>query len=95
MVLGQGQEDAAHAELGDDGGRARRSGCATSTSCCWRSGSRCELARVFWYAWATLDNGSPNSFDYSGLLQYRPDGTFRAKPALGAFRAVALAAERR
>jgi Beta-galactosidase len=54
-----------------------------------------KLARVFWYAWATLDNGSPNSFDYSGLLQYRPDGTFRAKPALGAFRAVALAAERR
>jgi hypothetical protein len=54
-----------------------------------------KLARVFWYAWATLDNGSPNSFDYSGLLQYRPDGTFRAKPALGAFRTVALAAERR
>jgi hypothetical protein len=54
-----------------------------------------RLARVFWYAWATLDNGSPNSFDYSGLLQYRPDGTFRAKPALGAFRAVARAAEAR
>ena len=54
-----------------------------------------RLARVFWYTWATVDNGSPNSFDYSGLLQYRPDGTFRAKPALAAFRAVALAAERR
>ncbi len=54
-----------------------------------------KLARVFWYAWATLDNGSPNSFDYSGLLQYRPDGTFRAKPALGAFRAVTRAAEGR
>jgi hypothetical protein len=54
-----------------------------------------KLARMFWYTWATLDNGSPNSFDYSGLLQYRSDGTFRAKPALGAFRAVALAARRR
>ncbi len=54
-----------------------------------------KLARVFWYTWATLDNGSPNSFDYSGLLQYRPDGTFRTKPALGAFRAVAQAAEAR
>lgn len=54
-----------------------------------------KLERVFWYAWATLDNGSRNSFDYSGLLQYRPDGTFRAKPALSAFRAVALAAEGR
>jgi hypothetical protein len=48
-----------------------------------------RLARVFWYTWATVDNGSKNSFDYSGLLQYRPDGTFRAKPALAAFKAVA------
>jgi hypothetical protein len=53
-----------------------------------------RLQRVFWYTWATLDDGSPNSFDYSGLLQYRPDGTFRAKPALAAFTAVAKAAER-
>jgi hypothetical protein len=53
-----------------------------------------KLARVFWYSWATLDNGSPNSFDYSGLLQYRPDGIFRAKPALAAFRAVTKAAAR-
>jgi hypothetical protein len=53
------------------------------------------LAKVFWYTWATVDNGSPNSFDYSGLLQYRPDGSFRAKPALGAFRAVARAAQTR
>lgn len=50
-----------------------------------------RLARVFWYTWATVDNGSKNSFDYSGLLQYRPDGTFRAKPALAAFKAVAKA----
>jgi hypothetical protein len=53
-----------------------------------------RLARVFWYSWATLDNGSKNSFDYSGLNQFRTDGTFRAKPSLAAFKAVALAAER-
>jgi hypothetical protein len=53
-----------------------------------------NLARVFWYSWATVDNGSPNSFDYSGLNQWRPDGTFRAKPALAAFRSVALSAEK-
>jgi hypothetical protein len=47
-----------------------------------------RLARIYWYTWATVDNGSPNSFDYSGLLQWRPDGTFRAKPALAAFRSV-------
>jgi hypothetical protein len=52
-----------------------------------------RLARVYWYAWATLDNGSKNSFDYSGLNQYRGDGTFRAKPALAAFKAVVKAAK--
>ncbi len=52
-----------------------------------------RLARVYWYTWATVDNGSPNSFDYSGLLQARPDGTFRAKPALAAFRAVVKGAK--
>jgi len=51
-----------------------------------------RLARIFWYTWATVDNGSNNSFDYSGLNQFRPDGTFRAKPALAAFRTVAKAA---
>lgn len=52
-----------------------------------------RLARVYWYTWATVDNGSPNSFDYSGLNQFRPDGTFRAKPALRAFRAVVKSAK--
>jgi hypothetical protein len=50
-----------------------------------------RLERVFWYTWATVDSGSPNSFDYSGLNQFRSDGTFRAKPALAAFRTVARA----
>lgn len=53
-----------------------------------------RLERVFWYTWATVDDGSPNSFDYSGLVQALPDGTYRAKPALASFRRVALAAER-
>jgi hypothetical protein len=48
-----------------------------------------RLQRVFWYTWATLDNGSPNSFDYSGLNQFQADGTFRAKPSLAAFRSIA------
>ncbi|WP_445150042.1 hypothetical protein [Baekduia sp. Peel2402] len=52
-----------------------------------------RLARVYWYTWATVDNGSPNSFDYSGLLQWRPDGTFRAKPALAAFKSVVKSAK--
>jgi hypothetical protein len=59
-----------------------------------RDRRKLRLARVYWYTWATVDNGSPNSFDYSGLLQWRPDGTFRAKPALAAFKAVVRAARR-
>jgi Beta-galactosidase len=53
-----------------------------------------RLARVYWYTWATVDDGSKNSFDYSGLFQFRPDGTFRAKPAFAAFQSVARSAER-
>jgi hypothetical protein len=58
-----------------------------------RDRKKLRLARVYWYTWATVDDGSKNSFDYSGLNQYRPDGTFRAKPALAAFKAVVRAAK--
>jgi hypothetical protein len=57
-----------------------------------RDRRRLRLARVFWYTWATVDNGSPNSFDYSGLRAAVPGGGFRDKPSLGAFRAVVKAA---
>jgi hypothetical protein len=57
-----------------------------------RNRARLRLVRVFWYTWATVDRGSINSFDYSGLNQALPDGAFRAKPALGAFRAVTRSA---
>jgi hypothetical protein len=53
---------------------------------------RLRLARVFWYTWATVDDGSTNSFDYSGLRTLRPGGGFADKPALAAFRAVTAAA---
>lgn len=58
-----------------------------------RNRRKLRLQRVFWYTWATVDRNSPNSFDYSGLNQWQANGTFRAKPALGAFRKVALRAE--
>jgi hypothetical protein len=53
-----------------------------------RDRHKLKLARVFWYTWATVDNGSPNSFDYSGLRAALPGGGFRDKPALSAFRTV-------
>jgi hypothetical protein len=57
-----------------------------------RDRRKLRLARVFWYTWATVDNGSVNSFDYSGLRAAVPGGGFRDKPSLGAFRAVVKAA---
>lgn len=54
-----------------------------------RSWRRLRLARAYWYAWATTDRDSPNAFDYAGLRTYGPDGRFRDKPALAAYRAAA------
>jgi hypothetical protein len=48
-----------------------------------------RLDRIFWYTWATVDRGSPNSFDYSGLRTRRADGTLADKPVMTAFRAAA------
>lgn len=54
-----------------------------------------RLQRIFWYTWASIDRDSPNSFDWSGLRRYTPEGTFVDKPALKAFRAIALKYGRR
>jgi hypothetical protein len=59
-----------------------------------RARASLRLQRIYWYTWVTVDRNSRNSFDYSGLRTLRPDGTLADKPALGAFRAVARAAER-
>jgi hypothetical protein len=59
-----------------------------------RERRRLRLERVFWYTWASVDRGSPNAFDYSGLRGTTPDGALVDKPALAAFRAVARAAQR-
>jgi hypothetical protein len=47
-----------------------------------------RIERVIWYAWLTVDEGSPNSFDYSGLRRARKDGIASA-PALAAFQRLA------
>lgn len=48
---------------------------------------RLGIARVFWYTWATPDDGGPNSFSYSGLRTTRGAGSgLRDKPALAAFK---------
>jgi hypothetical protein len=57
-----------------------------------RAARSLRLQRIYWYTWASPDRDSPNSFDWSGLRAWRPDGTFVDKPALRAFRAVVRAA---
>jgi Beta-galactosidase len=47
-----------------------------------------RLERIYWYTWVTVDRGSPNSFDYSGLRTQRADGRVVDKPAARAFREV-------
>ena len=48
---------------------------------------RLRIQRVYWYTWLSQE-GSPNSFDYSGLRRVR-DGRTISVPALTAFRAAA------
>jgi len=52
-----------------------------------RARRRLQIERVLWYTWLSQE-GSPNSFDYSGLRRVR-DGRIVTAPALGAFRRVA------
>jgi hypothetical protein len=48
---------------------------------------RLRIGRVYWYTWLSRE-GSPNSFDYSGLRRVRA-GRVISAPALGAFRGAA------
>ena len=50
--------------------------------------TKLRISRVFWYTWATRDDGGPNSFEYSGLRSTRGGTALVDKPALGAFRAL-------
>jgi hypothetical protein len=52
-----------------------------------RARKRLRIERVFWYTWLSHE-GSPNSFDYSGLRRVR-NGEIVTAPALAAFRAAA------
>ena len=52
-----------------------------------RARKRLRIQRVFWYTWLSRE-GSPNSFDYSGLRRER-GGRIVSVPALDAFRSAA------
>jgi hypothetical protein len=53
-----------------------------------RNAKALRLQRIFWYTWVTKDRDSPNSFEWSGLREARPDGTIADKPALRALRSI-------
>ena len=57
-----------------------------------------RIERITWSTWLTPDANSPNSFDWSGLRKLDPgdpSGEPVDKPALAAYRAIALAMEGR
>jgi len=68
-----------------DAGQARR--LADGVRRLARARRRLRIERVFWYTWLS-EEGSPNSFDYSGLRRVRGGRTVSV-PALDAFRRVA------
>ena len=59
-----------------------------------RERRRLRIARVLWYTWASADDGSQNSFEYSGLRTTRGGTTLEDKPALAAFRGATRRAAR-
>jgi hypothetical protein len=68
-----------------DRGQARRLG--EGLKLLARARKRLRIQRVFWYTWLSRE-GSPNSFDYSGLRRER-GGHIVSVPALDAFRKAA------
>jgi hypothetical protein len=58
-----------------------------------RERKRLRLQRIYWYTWATRDEGA-NSFDYAGLRKLASGDTLVDKPALRAFRTVVRHARR-
>jgi len=68
-----------------DAGQARR--LADAVRLLARARGRLRIERVFWYTWLS-EEGSPNSFDYSGLRRVRR-GSIVSVPALSAFRRAA------
>ncbi|MDQ3643939.1 MAG: hypothetical protein M3356_00285 [Actinomycetota bacterium] len=48
-----------------------------------------KLGRVSWYTWASGYKHRTSNFEYAGLLASRDGLTFRAQPALRAFRSIA------
>jgi Glycosyl hydrolase catalytic core len=52
-----------------------------------------RIGRVYWYSWLSRDMQDDYPFDWAGLSRITSGGDIRAKPALGAYRTVALGLE--
>jgi hypothetical protein len=53
-----------------------------------------HIRRVYWYTWLTRDKQDDYPFDWAGLLKVTSGGAVKAKPALAAYRRVALMLQR-
>jgi polysaccharide biosynthesis protein PslG len=74
----------------DERGQARRLSAALRLLAANRR--RLGLRRVYWYTWLTRETDPEYPFDYAGLRRLRTAGV-RSKPALRAYRRVALRLE--
>jgi arabinogalactan endo-1,4-beta-galactosidase len=55
-----------------------------------RERRRLGIERAYWFTWLTNERERGDAFDYSGLRRLTPDGRLRTKPALRAYRSMAL-----
>jgi hypothetical protein len=53
-----------------------------------------RIGRVYWYTWLTYDARRDYPFDFAGLSRVTPQETVKEKPALGAYRRIAMKLER-
>jgi hypothetical protein len=52
-----------------------------------------RIGRVYWYTWLSRDMQDDYPFDWAGLSRITSGGDVRAKPALRAYRKIALSLE--
>jgi hypothetical protein len=56
--------------------------------------TKMHIGRVYWYTWLSRDMQKDYPFDWAGLMRVDKNGRAVKKPALAAYRRVALALER-
>lgn len=59
-----------------------------------RNRRKLGIGRIYWERWLSIERDPTDPFNFAGLRGLRPDGSVRDKPALAAYRRIALQARR-